>query len=63
MVIVATAVLHNIAIDNEDVEPPNDPEVIIPIYDDVPNRRPNVFENQHNNRRRNVIINNYFGGN
>lgn len=59
-VIVAVAVLHNIAIDNEEIEPPVDTNLNIPHHETVPNELANQQEYQGNDHIRNVIVNQYF---
>ncbi|KAB0804445.1 hypothetical protein PPYR_01415 [Photinus pyralis] len=57
-VIIATAVLHNIAIDNNDLEP-NNQDIMAEIYD-VPNEVPLENPNENALTVRNELINNCF---
>lgn len=59
-IIIATAVLHNIAIDNREVEPPIDLAIQVPQHLPVPNILIHFNENYNNEHVRNQIVNNFF---
>ncbi|KAI4458813.1 hypothetical protein MML48_7g00005474 [Holotrichia oblita] len=58
-VIVATAVLHNIACDEKEEVPPVDADVMMDIVEDVP-AQVNFYNVARDNRTRHHLITNYF---